>query len=259
MLHGDPTRPGASVIYACMAHTADPPEVTVLVPALNEQDTIGEVIERLLALPLRLQIVVIDDGSDDDTPNVLKRYADRIEILTNPVRTGKGAAIRRGLSVARGRVTVIQDADLEYWPEDLPRIVRPILDGEAAVVYGTRFASGAPEGMAWPNRLVNRLLVWAVALLYGRRITDEATCYKAFRTDLLHDMELVCRRFEFCPEVTAKSIRMGHRIHEVPIRYRPRTLRQGKKIRWTDAPEAFWTLLRHRFSRFRGLRSRAKG
>jgi dolichol-phosphate mannosyltransferase len=226
------------------------PEVTILVPALNEQETIAEVVERLLALPLRTEVIVIDDGSTDRTTEILKDYKDRIRVLRNEARGGKGNAIRQALPYATGRAVIIQDADLEYAPEEIPRLVEPILKGEASVVYGTRFAQGLPKGMALPNKAVNLMLAWAVRLLYFRRITDEATCYKAFRTDLLQGMNLQCRRFEFCPEVTAKAIRRGERIHEVPISYVPRTKAAGKKIRWTDAPDAFWTLLKHRFKRF---------
>jgi len=226
------------------------PEVTVLVPALNEQDTIAEVLDRVLALPLRVQIIVIDDGSTDRTPVILDGYRDRVLVLTNRMRGGKGNAIRQALPHAKGVATIVQDADLEYMPEEIPALVRPILDGEANVVYGTRFASGLPQGMALPNKVVNRMLAWSVGALYLRRVTDEATCYKAFRTDLLTRMNLECRRFEFCPEVTAKSIRLGERIVEIPISYVPRNKAAGKKIRWTDAPDAFWTLFKHRFKRF---------
>jgi glycosyltransferase involved in cell wall biosynthesis len=226
---------------------AQSPEVTVLVPALDEQDTIGEVI----ALPLSLEVIVVDDGSTDRTPEILASFGDRITVLRSPApRSGKGSAIRQGLEVAQGEVIVIQDADLEYRPEEIPALVAPILAGEANVVYGTRFSHGFPRGMALPNKIVNKLLVWAVGLLYFRRITDEATCYKAIRRSLLLRMHLVCRRFEFCPEVTAKAFRLGERIVEMPIHYEPRTKAAGKKIRWTDAPVAFWTLLRHRFGRF---------
>lgn len=226
------------------------PDVTVLVPALNEESTLAPLLDRLLALPLELQVIVIDDGSTDGTPEVLKVYEGRVEVLRNDKPGGKGSAIRQGLAQARGKVVVIQDADLEYFPEELPDIVAPILRGQTKVVYGTRFLHGMPSGMALPNKIVNKLLVWAVALLYFRRISDEATCYKAFRRDLLERMHLACHRFEFCPEVTAKAIRLGERIVEVPIRYVPRNKEAGKKIRWTDAPEAFWTLLRHRFGKF---------
>ena len=225
------------------------PDVTVIVPALNEQATIREVVDRLLALPMNKQVVVVDDGSTDDTPAILDSYGDRITVVTNDAPGGKGLAVRSGIARARGKVVVIQDADLEYFPEEIPRLVQPILDGLYGVVYGTRFAHGMPSAMALPNKLVNVLLRWAVRLLYGRKITDEATCYKAFRRDLLYDMELECVRFEFCPEVTAKAIRMGEHIHEEPIKYEPRSKAAGKKIRWTDAPEAFWTLLKYRFWR----------
>jgi glycosyltransferase involved in cell wall biosynthesis len=225
------------------------PDVTVIVPALNEQATIREVVDRLLALPLRLQVVVVDDGSTDETPAILASYGDRITVVTNPSPSGKGMAVRSGIAHARGPAVVIQDADLEYSPEEIPRLVQPILDGLYGVVYGTRFAHGMHPAMALPNKMVNVLLRFAVRVLYGRRITDEATCYKAFRRDLLDEMELECQRFEFCPEVTAKAIRLGEHIHEEPISYEPRSKEAGKKIRWTDAPEAFWTLLKYRFWR----------
>lgn len=226
-----------------------PPDLTVLIPALNEQDTLGEVLDRLLALPMRLQIIVIDDGSTDRTPDILAGYGDRIEVVRNAQRSGKGNAIRQALPHAKGEVVIIQDADLEYFPEEIPKLVEPILSGQANVVYGTRFSEGLPKGMALPNKIVNKLLAWSVGLLFFRRLTDEATCYKAFRKSVLDQMHLQCRRFEFCPEVTAKAIRLGETIVEVPISYVPRTKHAGKKIRWTDAPEAFWTLLKHRFGR----------
>lgn len=226
------------------------PQVTVIVPALNEEDTIGEVVERVLALPLRIELIVVDDGSTDGTPRELCRYSDHVRILRNERPTGKGNAIRKALPYATGEVVIIQDADLEYAPEEIPLLARPILEGRANVVYGTRFAHGLPKGMALPNKLVNLLLPLTVRVLYRQRITDEATCYKAFRTDLLKRMNLECRRFEFCPEVTAKSLRLKERILEIPISYVPRSKEAGKKIRWTDAPDAFWTLLKHRFKKF---------
>lgn len=243
--------PGNSAVsYEGMADGAQP-DVTAIVPALNEEDTIGELLDRLLALPLSLEVVVVDDGSRDRTPEILSSYGDRIRVLTNPKPGGKGNAIRQALSAATGRAVIIQDADLEYFPEEIPSLVEPILKGEAAVVYGTRFKSGMPAGMALPNKLVNVLLAWSVRILFWQAITDEATCYKAFRRDVLESMHLTCHRFEFCPEATAKAIRLGHRIREIPIRYVPRTKEAGKKIRWTDGVEAFWTLLKHRFSKFK--------
>jgi dolichol-phosphate mannosyltransferase len=246
MTDNDVQAPG---ILAQMPEEARP-EVTVLVPALNEQDTIAEVVERLLKLPLTTEVIVIDDGSTDRTPEILALYSDRVRVLTNKQKGGKGAAIRQALPYATGETVVVQDADLEYAPEELPKLIQPILDGKANVVYGTRFSAGMPAGMALPNKLVNVLLAWAVRLLFGKKLTDEATCYKAFRTSVLRRMNLQCQRFEFCPEVTAKSLRLGERIMEVPITYVPRSKAAGKKIRWTDAPEAFWTLLKHRFRKF---------
>lgn len=223
------------------------PNVTVIVPALNEQDTIAEVIDRLLKLPISVQVIAIDNGSTDKTGDILASYGDNITLIRNQVKTGKGASIVQALPSVKGSVTIIQDADVEYFPEDIPLLVEPILSGRASVVYGTRFKSGLVPGMALANKLVNVLLAWSVRLLYGQKISDEATCYKAFRSDLLPQMHLTCQRFEFCPEATAKVSRMHQRILEIPIRYAPRSKHAGKKIRWTDAPEAFWTLLKFRF------------
>ena len=225
------------------------PDVTAIVPALDEEGTIAEVVDRLLALPLSIQVIVVDDGSRDRTPAILRGYADRIEVLQNETRSGKGNAIRKALPYARGKVTVIQDADLEYSPEEIPSLVEPVLDGRTKVAFGTRFANGLPPGMALPNKVVNILLSWTVRLLFGKKVTDEATCYKAVETGLLKAMDLQCERFEFCPEVVAKALRRGERIVEVPITYVPRSKEAGKKIRWTDAPEAFWTLVKYRFKR----------
>lgn len=222
------------------------PQVSVIVPAYNEEATIREVVERLLALPVQAQIVVVNDGSTDKTGEILAAFGERITLVTNPAPSGKGNAIRRGLPSATGQCVIIQDADLEYAPEQIPALIQPILDGQANVVYGTRFLHGLHPDMALPNKVVNLLLRFAVKVLYGRKITDEATCYKAFREGLLQKMNLECQRFEFCPEVTAKAIRLGEHIHESPIEYVPRTKAAGKKIRWTDAPEAFLTLLKYR-------------
>lgn len=230
-----------------MNANVDTPDLTVIVPALNEEATIGEVVTRLLALPIQAQIVVVDDGSTDRTGWILASFGDRIETLRHNAPQGKGASIVDALKLARGRVTIVQDADLEYAPEQIPDLVKPILSGEAGVVFGSRFTRGMPPGMAFPNRVVNRLLALTVGALFFRRITDEATCYKAVRTDLLRRMDLRCKRFEFCPEVVAKAIRLGERIHERPVVYVPRGKAEGKKIRWTDAPEAFATLARYRF------------
>jgi len=223
------------------------PRVSLLVPARNEEATIREVVERLLALPLDSEVIVVDDGSTDRTPEILKSFGERITVITHAQGGGKGNAIRAALKLATGDVIAIQDADLEYLPEEIPAVVQPILDGKTNVCFGSRFMHGLIPGMALPNKLVNKMLVWAVVLLFGKHLTDEATCYKATTRDVMERMKLECERFEFCPEVTAKACRMGEQILEVPISYTPRTKKEGKKIRWTDAPEAFWTLLKYRF------------
>ncbi|MCE2767371.1 MAG: glycosyltransferase family 2 protein [Fimbriimonadaceae bacterium] len=223
------------------------PDLTILIPALNEEATIREVLERCLAVPLSKQIVVINDGSTDSTAEILKAFGEKIEVITNPKPSGKGNAIRKALNLIKGKTVIVQDADLEYSPEQIPTLIQPILDGSASVVFGTRFAKGYPSSMALPNKLVNFLLAISVRILFGKKISDEATCYKALRSDVLQAMNLECQRFEFCPEVTAKTFRLGLSIIEVPIDYVARNKKEGKKIRWYDAPEAFWTLLRYRF------------
>lgn len=223
------------------------PTVSVLVPALNEQDTLREVIERLLALPISAEVIVIDDGSTDGTPAILAEFAGKIKVITNTHKSGKGKSIRNGLLVAEGEYVVIQDADLEYLPEQIAELLVPLQSGKSQIVYGTRFSKGFPAGMAIPNKIINKLLAWMTRLLYGQKITDEATCYKALSLTLVQQMELECTGFEFCPEVTAKASRLGQTILEVPISYIPRNKQAGKKIRWTDAPIAIWTLAKYRF------------
>ncbi len=225
------------------------PDVSILVPAKDEQDTIKEVVDRLLALPLSLEVIVINDGSSDKTAEILAAFGDKIRVVTHEEARGKGSAIRSGLEHATGKAVIIQDADLEYTPEEIPTVVQPILDGSETVVYGSRFTEGLNKSMALPNKAVNILLRLFVLVVYGQKITDEATCYKALDRGLINDMNLVCERFEFCPEVTAKAIRFKQHIHEVPISYEPRSVAAGKKIRWTDGVEAFWTLIVHRFSK----------
>ena len=226
--------------------------VSIVVPVYNESDHIEQVIRRILAVPMPpgvdRELVVVDDGSTDGTRDLLHQFRDRRDIQLHhaPRNRGKGSAIRAALELARGEVIVIQDGDTEYDPRDLTKLVEPIVAGRAAIVYGSRF-KGEVIGMRLPYRLVNKLLVAAVWVLYRRRISDEATAYKAFRRDVLLRMGLQCRRFEFCPEVTAKASRMGLVIHEVPISYHARSVAAGKKIRLWDAVEAFATLVRYQF------------
>jgi glycosyltransferase involved in cell wall biosynthesis len=228
-------------------------KLSVLIPVHNEESTIEEVVRQVRAVDLgdaELELVIVDDASTDSTPARLDSLADHgcVTVLTHPVNRGKGAAIRTALEAATGDYVIIQDADLEYDPGDYPRLLEPILAGRADVVYGSRF-KGRVKNMAFVNLMANKLLAWAATILFFKRITDEATCYKLFSTDVLRSFDLQCERFEFCPEVTAKTVRGHWRLVEVPISYEGRTVQAGKKIRARDGLEAIWTLLRYRFKR----------
>jgi glycosyltransferase involved in cell wall biosynthesis len=228
-------------------------KVSVIIPVYNEFPTLHLVLERVRRAPLpegcSKEIVVIDDGSTDGTRQALDEQArDGVIVGHHAARNaGKGTAICKGIELASGDVVVIQDGDLEYDPNDYCSILQPIVCGEADVVYGSRFLEREPVGMAWKNRIANRILTIAANVLYRAGITDEATAYKAFRVSILSRIRLECRRFEFCPEVTAKVRRLGIRIHEVPIRYNARGIGEGKKIRARDGFEALWTLVKWRF------------
>jgi glycosyltransferase involved in cell wall biosynthesis len=228
-------------------------KLSVLIPVHNEESTIEEVVRRVRAVDLgdaELELVIVDDASTDSTPARLAALTDPgcVTVLRHPVNRGKGAAIRTALEAATGDYVIIQDADLEYDPGDYPRLLEPMLAGRADVVYGSRF-KGRVKNMAFMNLMANKLLAWAASILFFKRITDEATCYKLFSTELLRSFDLECERFEFCPEVTAKTVRGRWRLVEVPISYEARTVQAGKKIRARDGLEAIWTLLRYRFKR----------
>lgn len=233
--------------------------LTVIVPAYNEVQTIDKLFRKVLAAPYDKQVIAVDDGSTDATAEILERWEGhpQVEILQHSENRGKGAAIRTALEHAEGWFTVIQDGDLEYDPRDYPALVEPLLRGEAGVVYGSRYLRWTDKlRQRWrPSRLGVSVLNTLVRLLYGARLTDEATCYKAFPTAVLRSMDLECERFEFCPEVTAKACRMGLEITEVPIRYEGRTIQAGKKIRWTDGVAALGTLWRWRNWRPRKMKA----
>jgi glycosyltransferase involved in cell wall biosynthesis len=220
--------------------------LSVVIPVYNERDTILEALRRVRALPVDLQLIVVDDASTDGSRELLEQEPGLV-LVKHAQNQGKGMAIRTAIEHVTGDVVAIQDADLEYDPNDLLRLMEPIERGEAKVVYGSRFLNGRPA-MALPNYLCNRLLAWGANVLFGARLTDEATCYKVFDAALLRSIPLTCRRFEFCPEVTAKVRRRGERILERPISYDPRSYDSGKKIRWWDGVEALWTLVKFRFT-----------
>jgi glycosyltransferase involved in cell wall biosynthesis len=226
-------------------------KISIIIPVYNEVNVIPMVLDRVMkaALPAgcEKEIVIVDDGSTDGTSEILDRYHGLVAIHHSVENFGKGAAIRIGIRKATGDIVLIQDGDLEYDPNDYLKVLQPIVDGKATVVYGSRFM-GNLEGMKFANWLANKILTTTTNILYTCSITDEATAYKAFRIDVLRAMRLRCLRFEFCPEVTAKVRRLGHNIHEVPIKYNARGILEGKKIRWQDGFHAMWTLVKYRFT-----------
>jgi len=220
--------------------------VSVIVPVYNEAAHVDELLQAIHASPVKKEIVIVDDGSTDGTREKLQALPpiDDVTIVFHENNCGKGAAIRTALTYARGEYVLIQDSDLEYDPQDYPALLRPLEIGQANVVYGV--SPDRPErGLRF--FLGAKLLTHLTNLLYGTGIHDEATCYKVFRRSLLAQVRLECHRFEFCPEVTAKLCRMGEKISEVPISYRPRSAEEGKKIRHSDGLLAIWTLIRYRF------------
>jgi glycosyltransferase involved in cell wall biosynthesis len=225
--------------------------VSVIIPIYNESQYVERILQRVRAAPLpaglRKELIVVDDGSTDGTTLILDNlHRDRtLKVHHSVLNFGKGTAIRVGLHYATGDFILIQDGDLEYDPNEYGELLQPLIEGKADVVYGSRFI-GKLSGMRWQNYLANKILTLTANLLYGAKITDEATGYKAFRREVLLQIPLKCKRFEFCPEVTAKARKKGFRIVEVPITYEGRTAQQGKKIRFLDGLQAIWTLLRYR-------------
>src|SRR6202795_746813 len=222
--------------------------VSVIVPVYNEAAHLDELLQSIHASPVKKEIIIVDDGSTDGTREKLQALppVDDVTVVFHEKNYGKGAAIRTALAYARGEYVLIQDSDLEYDPQDYPRLLRPLEEGEANVVYGVR--PDRPErGLRF--FLGAKLLTHLTNLLFRAGIHDEATCYKVIRRSLLSQLRLQCHGFEFCPEVTAKLCRMGEKIAEVPVSYVPRSAGEGKKIRHSDGWLAIWTLLRYRFSR----------
>jgi glycosyltransferase involved in cell wall biosynthesis len=225
------------------------PLLSVVVPCYNESATIDEIIARVLALPMRTQLIVVDDGSVDGTRDQLARLqqAHGFTLVLQPRNQGKGAALRRGFEEVTGDLVVIQDADLEYSPEELPTLVELIASGRADVVYGSRFL-GRHRVFLFTHYLGNRALTSLTNVLYNTMLTDMETCYKVMRTEVLRSMTLESNGFGIEPELTAKIFKRGFRVYEVPISYDGRGYDEGKKIGWRDGVVAVWTLLKYRFS-----------
>ncbi len=234
-------------------------KLSVIVPVYDEKTSILEILKRVRQVPVQKEIIVVDDGSTDGTREILENVINdkwsgdsekqnEIEVIFKKKNEGKGAAIREGLKHVSGEVVVIQDADLEYDPKDWLKMLLVMREKNADVVYGSRVL-GKGEKSSVAFYLGGRFLSLLTNLLYGTRITDEPTCYKMFKTNVIKSMRLDCIGFEFCPEVTAKVAKKGYGIVEVPISYRPRKIKEGKKIRWKDGVTAIATLIRLRFSK----------
>jgi dolichol-phosphate mannosyltransferase len=224
------------------------PILSVVIPTYNELSTLPVLLSRVLAVPSVQEVLVVDDGSTDRTDDYLKSLMDnRVSVIRHDSNRGKGTAIRAALPHVRGQYVIIQDADLEYNPQEYNAMLDAVRESEG-VVYGSRNLNG-PSGISYYRYWLGGVaLSYLANWLYGLRITDEATGYKLFRTSLLRDLNLQCTGFEFCPEVTAKLGRRGIHIKEVPITYVPRSFAQGKKIRIIDGLSAIWTLIRYRFT-----------
>jgi glycosyltransferase involved in cell wall biosynthesis len=220
-------------------------------PVYNERETLHEILKQVRAVELpqvEKEILVVDDGSTDGSRELLAEEAKNgdLRIFYHERNQGKGAAVRTGIEQATGDIILIQDADLEYDPRDYPQLIRPIVEGRVTVVYGSRFL-GPRKAMLFWHMLGNKLLTLTTNLLYNAILSDMETCYKCFRADVVKGLVLRAKRFELEPEITAKVLKRGHRIFEVPISYYGREYEEGKKIGWRDAPLAFWTLLKYRF------------
>jgi glycosyltransferase involved in cell wall biosynthesis len=225
--------------------------LTVITPVYNERTTVAEVIRRMRAveLPVTLEIIAVDDGSSDGSDKVLGALEDStVRVMRHEKNQGKGAAIRTGLAEARGDLVLIQDADLEYDPNDWPKLLDPILRGKARVVYGSRF-TGERKNMLPLHWVGNRLLSLVTNVLYSSTLSDMETCYKLFDAQVLEGLTIVSNRFDFEPEITAKILRRGQRIYEVPISYAGRERDEGKKITWRDGVSAMRALIKFRFTK----------
>jgi glycosyltransferase involved in cell wall biosynthesis len=222
-------------------------KLTVVIPVYNEERTIRLIVERVQTVPVEKEIIVVDDCSTDGTRDILPQLeGEAVKVLYHERNMGKGAALRTGFHQATGDFVIVQDADLEYDPQEYPKLLEPILQGRADVVYGSRF-SGQNRNMMSLHRFGNQFLTFVTNLLYGTSITDMETCYKLFRTPIVKNIKIECNRFNFEPEITAKILRRKLRIVEIPISYSGRKPSEGKKITWRDGFAALWALFKYRF------------
>lgn len=232
-------------------------KLSVVIPVFNERATISELLRRVAEAPLpdglELETVVVEDGSTDGTRELLRGFAQEgnppFRLVEQPRNQGKGAALRRGFQEATGEIVLVQDADLEYSPRDYPRLLDPILQGEADVVYGSRFLGGPHRVLFFWHYLGNKALTTLSNMLTDLNLSDMETCYKVFRRELLEGVTLRSNRFGIEPELTARFARKGARIYEVPISYHGRTYAEGKKIGWKDGLVAVWAILRYNLGR----------
>jgi len=236
-------------LNASLVEPTSAPVLTVVIPVYNEVHTVARVIDSVLALPVEKQVVIVDDGSSDGTQQVLQRYRNRIgvEVLIHAQNQGKGAALQNGFRLAKGDIVIVQDADLEYDPRDILRVIQPIVDGKTNVVYGSRYMQGHIQDPSWMHRVGNWVLTTLSNQMTRSRLTDMETCYKAIRREILQSIRIEQQRFGFEPEITAKLAKRGISIVEVPISYQSRGWDEGKKIGVKDLFSTLWCIVRYRF------------
>lgn len=224
-------------------------QITVIIPAYNEKNFIEECVRRVEKQTVVTEILIVDDGSTDGTREILQKMDGQghVRVIMHQKNMGKGAAVRTGIQNAAGDVIIIQDGDLEYDPRDYPVLLQPIEEGIADVVYGSRFLGGARRPIFFWNMVANKILTFVTNILYNNILSDMETGYKVFKRELVKDISIHSRRFDFEPEFTAKLLKRHVRIYEVPIRFNPREYTEGKKIRAWDGFIAMWTLIKYRF------------